>query len=92
MADIELPARDTPDYKEKLSEKRRALMAITRQKKKDNADVKKEEHKRQGAENKITRKQQHAEFKEWKAMQQQAENEVKEEIVNEDNGCVNKPA
>ena len=39
MADIELPARDAPDYKEKLSEKRRALMAITRQKKKDNAII-----------------------------------------------------
>jgi len=41
MAEIVLPAKDAPDYKEKLSEKRRALMAMTRQKKKNNADVKK---------------------------------------------------
>ena len=33
MSDIVLPAKDAPDYKEKLSEKRRALMAMTRQKK-----------------------------------------------------------
>ena len=47
MSEIVLPAKDAPDYKEKLSEKRRALMAITRQRKKDNADVKKEEHRQQ---------------------------------------------
>ena len=33
MSDIVLPPKDAPDYKEKLSEKRRALMQITRNKK-----------------------------------------------------------
>jgi len=54
MADIVLDKND-PDYKQKLSEKRRALMAITRQKKKDNADIKQENHKQQIIQNKINR-------------------------------------
>jgi len=40
MADIVLDKND-PDYKEKLSEKRRALMQITRNKKKDKSNDKK---------------------------------------------------
>jgi len=66
MSDIVLPAKDAPDYKEKLTEKRRALMAQTRQKKRENADVKQENHKQQVQENKINRAKERDEFKEWK--------------------------
>ena len=65
MSEIVLPAKDAPDYKEKLSEKRRALMAITRQRKKDNADVKQENHKQQVIQNKINRQKDTEELKEW---------------------------
>ena len=85
MADIELPAKDAPDYKEKLSEKRRALMAITRQKKKDNADVKKENHRQQVEQNKINRQKDKELFKEFKKMKEQADDKKSIEIVNEDN-------
>jgi len=85
MADIELPAKDAPDYKEKLSEKRRALMAITRQKKKDNADVKKENHRQQVEQNKINRAKDLQEFKEWRKNKGKNEDKLNAEIVNEDN-------
>ena len=85
MSEIILPAKDDPTYKEKLSEKRRALMAIKRQKKKDNADIKQEEHKQQVIQNKINRKKEKEEFKECKKMKEEAENKLNAEIVNEDN-------
>ena len=85
MADIVLPPKDAPDYKEKLSEKRRALMAMTRQKKKDNADVKKENHRQQVIQNKINRAKERDEFKEWKKNKGKNEDKISEEIVNEDN-------
>ena len=68
MAEIILPPKDAPDYREKLSEKRRALMAMTRQKKKDNADVKKENHRQQVLQNKINRAKEKEEFKEFKKL------------------------
>ena len=85
MSDIVLPAKDAPDYKEKLSEKRRALMAMTRQKKKDNSIIKQENHKQKIVENKINRKKDKEEFEEFKKLKQQAENKINEDIVNEDN-------
>ncbi len=84
MADIVLNKND-PDYKEKLSEKRRALMAITRQKKKDNADIKQENHKQQVIQNKINRQKDKEDFKEWKKNKGKNEDKLNAEIVNEDN-------
>ena len=52
MADIVLD-KNAPDYKEKLTEKRRILMAKTRQIKKDNSLVKKENHKKTVEEEEI---------------------------------------
>ena len=85
MSEIVLPPKDAPDYKEKLSEKRRALMAMTRQKKKDNAIVKQEEHKQKIIQNKINRAKEKEEFKEFKKLKEEAENQQTAEIVNEDN-------
>ena len=70
MSEIILPAKDDPTYKEKLSDKRRALMAMTRQKKKDNSIIKQENHKQKVIENKINRKKDKEEFEEFKKLNQ----------------------
>lgn len=81
----ELPPKDDPTYKEKLSEKRRVLMQITRNKKKENADVKKENHRQQVEQNKIERAKDREDFKAWKKNKNKIEEKVNEDIVNEDN-------
>ena len=80
MADIVLD-KNAPDYKEKLTEKRRILMAKTRQIKKDNSLVKKENHKKTVEENKINRINDKQLFKEWKLNQSKKSTE---DIVNAD--------
>jgi|TARA_R110000803_G_scaffold126330_2_gene193807 hypothetical protein len=81
----ELPPKDDPTYKEKLSEKRRVLMQITRNKKKENADVKKESYRQQIEANKIERAKDREDFKAWKKNKNKIEEKVNEDIVNEDN-------
>ena len=81
----ELPAKDDPTYKEKLSEKRRVLMQITRNKKKENADVKKETYRQQLEANKVERAKDREDFKAWKKNKNKIEEKVNEDIVNEDN-------
>lgn len=85
MSDLILPAKDAPDYKEKLTEKRRALMAQTRQKKRENADVKQDNHRQQVEQNKINRAKEKELFKDWLKNKGKNDDKKSIEIVNEDN-------